>query len=104
MTQRDDKDDYEDGYNDANNLDGDDERILEISSQDRNNIVIEKTDRSLSEFYRWYKNGRLEINPEWQRQYVWDIKRAARLVESFLVDIPIPVIYLYKHDSGNYDV
>lgn len=104
MTQNDYKDDQEYSYDDANNLDGDDQGILEISSQDKKNIVIEKNDRSLSEFHRWYKNGRLEINPEWQRQYVWDKKRAARLIESFLMDIPIPVIYLYKHYTGNYDV
>jgi len=93
-------------WNDADDviLDGDDEGSLEVSKDDSKNIMIEKNDRSLSEFYRWYGQKRLEINPEWQRQYVWDKKRASRLIESFLMDIPIPVVYLYKHDSGNYDV
>src|SRR5439155_24744298 len=67
-------------------------------------VLIEKNDRSLSEFHRWYKGGRLIVDPEWQRQYVWDRKRASRLIESFLIDIPVPVIYLAKNDEGKYEV
>jgi len=67
-------------------------------------VIIEKNDRSLSEFRRWYGDGRLKIDPEWQRSYVWDTKRASKLIESFLVDIPVPVIYLAKNEDGNYEV
>jgi hypothetical protein len=47
-------------------------------------VSIEKADRSLSELHRWYKSARLIIDPEWQRNYVWDNRRASRLIESFL--------------------
>jgi N12 class adenine-specific DNA methylase len=30
---------------------------------------LDKADRSLSEFHRWYKQGRLIVDPEWQRNY-----------------------------------
>ena len=33
-------------------------------------ISLDKNDRSLSEFYRWYQRGRLIVDPEWQREYV----------------------------------
>ncbi|MFW5869727.1 MAG: GmrSD restriction endonuclease domain-containing protein [Planctomycetota bacterium] len=80
-----------------------DEGELAMSESDYG-IVLEKNDRSLSEFHRWYKSGRLVVDPEWQRKYVWDRKRASKLVESFLVDIPVPVIYLAKNDQGKYEV
>lgn len=62
-----------------------------------------QTEASLR-LHRWYKNGRLIIDPEWQRNYVWDNVRASRLIESFLLDIPVPVIYLAKNDNGKYEV
>lgn len=67
-------------------------------------ISLDKNDRSLSEFYRWYNRGRLILDPEWQREYVWDKKRSSRLIESFLIDLPIPVIYLAVNDEGKYEV
>ena len=67
-------------------------------------VILQKNDRSLAEFERWYKNGRLIIDPEWQRGYVWDKRRASRLIESFLKDIPIPVVYLSQREDGKYEV
>jgi len=67
-------------------------------------IILEKADRSLSDLHRWYKSGKLIVDPEWQRNYVWDDARASKLIESFLLDIPVPVIYLAKDDKGKYEV
>src|SRR4051794_5602437 len=33
--------------------------------QGKEGVSIEKADRSLSELHRWYRNGRLVIDPEW---------------------------------------
>ncbi|MBQ7263595.1 MAG: DUF262 domain-containing protein, partial [Synergistaceae bacterium] len=67
-------------------------------------VLLEKNDRSLAELASWEKAGDLIINPEWQRGYVWDRKRASKLIESFLKDIPVPVIYLAKRKDGRYEV
>jgi hypothetical protein len=82
--------------------DGIDEGDSEVEASE--GVAIEKADRSLAELHRWYRSGRLIIDPEWQRSYVWDNKRASKLVESFLMDIPIPVVYLAKTDQGKYEV
>lgn len=82
---------------------GADEGDLEVDLK-APGIIIEKNDRSLAEFQRWYKSGRLIIDPEWQRQYVWDRRRASKLIESILIDVPIPVIYLAKNQEGRYEV
>ena len=43
-------------------------------------------------------------DPDYQRKYVYDDKRASCLVESILIGIPIPVIYLAEEDEGVYSV
>jgi hypothetical protein len=83
--------------------DGADEGDLEVDLR-APGIIIEKNDRSLSEFQRWYKTGRLIIDPEWQRLYVWENRRASKLIESILIDVPILVIYLARNEEGRYEV
>ncbi|TCT22696.1 GmrSD restriction endonuclease domain-containing protein [Thiobaca trueperi] len=81
-----------------------DEGELNPAASPQKKVVLDKADRSLSELHRWYKSGRIIIDPEWQRNYVWDLSRASKLIESFLLDIPVPVVYLAKTDSGKYEV
>src|SRR5262249_9686780 len=79
-------------------LEGSDEGDLELSAAA--SMSLAKNDRSLAEFFRWYSKGKLVIDPEWQRRYVWDRKRASRLIESFLIDLPVPVVYLAVNMEG----
>lgn len=67
-------------------------------------IRFEHSDRSLAEFYRWYEEGDLIIDPEWQRNFVWTPKQRSKLIESFILSIPIPVIYLAKTKEEKYEV
>lgn len=83
-------------------VDASDEGDLNISGQ--NKIILEKADRSLFELHRWHQKGTIVVDPEWQRNYVWDKKRATKLIESFLSDIPVPVIYLGNNGNGKYEV
>ena len=34
--------------------------------------------------------------PEYQRKYVWDQNRASRFIESLLLDLPVPGVFLYR--------
>jgi hypothetical protein len=67
-------------------------------------VNLKENQRSLFELHRWYNRGSLVIDPEWQRRYVWDRKRASRLIESFLINLPIPVIYLAGYEQAKYEV
>lgn len=84
-------------------LDGAEEGDYTVSSSART-VTLQKADRGLSELKRWFDKGRLVIDPEWQRGYVWDDKRASRLIESFLIELPVPVIYFAKNEAGQYEV
>lgn len=83
-------------------LEGSDEGDLTAPSA--TTASLEKADRSLSEFKRWSDEGDLVLNPEWQRNYVWTVPQASRLIESFLLHIPIPVVYLSTTAEQKYEV
>jgi hypothetical protein len=50
--------------------------------------------QSISWFQDHYKAGRLELRPPFQRKPVWADKQRSSLVESILLDIPIPEVYI----------
>ena len=67
-------------------------------------VPIEKIDRSLVELKRLHDEGDLIVDPEWQRNYVWTNRQASKLIESFLLNIPVPVIYLARTQDNRYEV
>ncbi len=78
------------------------EDILEMAREEK--VSYRKGERSLEQFHRWHQSGRLILDPDWQRNYVWTPKRASLLIESLLIDIPIPLIYLAQNDRDEYEV
>lgn len=44
--------------------------------------------------------GRISLDIEYQRKYVWDKGKASRLIESLLLNIPIPVCYFAEDERG----
>lgn len=58
-------------------------------------IVSSPNDFNIKTIYDFIRSGTMKI-PAFQRNYVWDIKRASKLVESILMGLPIPQIFLYE--------
>lgn len=52
------------------------------------------TSQSISWFQTQYREGRLELRPPFQRKPVWTEKQRSALIESALLDIPIPEVYV----------
>ncbi len=46
----------------------------------------------------------INISPEFQRRQVWDKKKKSKFIESLLMNIPIPQIFLYETDYNLYEV
>lgn len=44
------------------------------------------------------------IIPFYQRKYVWKIEQASRLIESFLMGLPVPQLFLYVNDDDQLEV
>jgi|LQYC01.1.fsa_nt_gi Protein of unknown function DUF262. len=63
-------------------------------------IYTDKGDPEVDSLYGKYKKGKLILQPDFQRHFVWDSGKSSRLIESALLDIPLPVIYLSEERDG----
>jgi hypothetical protein len=48
--------------------------------------------------------GYMDLRPFYQRRARWDAKMQSRLIESFLINIPVPPIILYETEYNSYEV
>src|SRR5215212_8594960 len=46
----------------------------------------------------------LNLRPEYQRRLVWDHKKKSLFIESLLMNVPVPPVFLYEYDLSRYEV
>jgi len=81
---------------------GDDESSQEQDiSFTEYDISVSPNDFNVSTIDSYINKGIFEI-PGFQRNYVWDRKRASKLIESLLIGIPIPQLFLYEQVKNNF--
>lgn len=47
---------------------------------------------------------RYKLDPEYQRRHRWNDQRKSRLIESFLMNVPVPPVFLYERDLARFEV
>lgn len=62
-------------------------------------ILNYPADTTLKGYRQQFEDGLL-IVPNFQRRFVWDQVKASKLVESFLIGLPVPGVFLYKPRQG----
>ncbi|WP_454989704.1 DUF262 domain-containing protein [Capnocytophaga sputigena] len=85
-------------------FDGDydqDELENNTSSIAEYNISVSPNDFNVKTIFDFMESGIIKI-PDFQRNYVWDIKRASKLIESLLIGIPIPQIFLFEEKRNSF--
>ena len=65
----------------------------------RYEITSYPTDFTVRVMYEKWESGQIII-PDYQRRYVWNLPQASRLIESFLLGLPIPQVFLYRERSN----
>ena len=76
---------------------------LDLTGDERR-LVTQPYDLSVSSLVDDIDAGRLLLRMEYQRSYVWDDAKASRLVESLLLNVPIPVCYFAENEDGTLEV
>jgi hypothetical protein len=66
-------------------------------------ISASPNDFNIKTLFDFIASGIVKI-PGFQRNYVWDIKRASKLIESIIIGIPIPQIFLYEESKNKFIV
>ena len=84
----------------------DDNYEVALDSTEERRILSEPKDLSIRELITLKSEGNLDLQPSYQREYVYDSNksRPSRLIESILMDVPIPVIYLAEEKDCSYSV
>jgi Protein of unknown function DUF262 len=59
---------------------------------------------SIGEVLSLYRDGDIDIHPEFQRIFRWTLDQKSRLIESVLLGIPIPPIFVSQRSDGVWDV
>jgi hypothetical protein len=72
-------------------------------------VLQEKNDIFLShvlDFIQGTSENRVwsNLRPEYQRRLRWDNKKKSKLIESFIMNIPVPPIFLYEKTLGKFEV
>jgi len=68
-------------------------------------IVTESNREQLPNFVEALKRtGWMELRPFYQRRPRWDTARQSRLIESFIMNIPVPPLFVYESDLAKYEV
>lgn len=69
-----------------------------------NAVVVQPNDLALKTLADWVEQGTIDVSPDFQRRDRWNPEKQSALIESFLLNLPIPPIYLAEDETGQYSV
>ncbi len=59
---------------------------------------------SIGEIVTMYVNGEIIIDPEFQRLFRWNIGQKSKLIESLLLGIPLPSVFVFEKADGTWEL
>lgn len=77
-----------------------DAQIVEHSTT----VQTQSYSMSVSEIVAMYRDGELQLHPQFQRFFRWTPEQKSRLVESLLLGIPVPPIFVSERRDAKWDV
>ncbi len=63
-------------------------------------LLIRHEHRTVHDVVRRIERGTYILNPDFQRDFLWDMATQSKLIESIVMRIPLPVLYLAENDDG----
>lgn len=86
------------------------EKLRELLSTDEDKNIITSYDikhwvsnRSFGELIDMYENQEIK-KPEMQREFIWDSLKSSRLIESIILGLPIPPLFLLEIGKNKYEI
>ena len=59
---------------------------------------------SIGELTNMYTDGELIVSPDYQRLFRWDLRQKSQLIESILIGIPVPSIFVAQDNQGRWEI
>lgn len=82
----------------------DDKEIIELVNNAKKEFITDGYSMSIGELISMYKDGEIIINPDFQRAFRWSITQQTRFIESILIGVPIPSIFVFQNEEGKWEV
>src|SRR5437879_5416922 len=80
-------------------------QIEQIYDSGQNRLTQERNDFLLPQIIDFVRQKKwLNLRPEYQRRLVWSQKKKSLFIESLLMNIPVPPVFLYESDLSRYEV
>src|SRR5690606_36341848 len=67
-------------------------------------IVTEQARYPLNTISSMVHSDSYKMNPEYQRRHRWTNRKRSSLIESLIMNVPIPPIFLYEYEYSSYEV
>ena len=80
------------------------EEDIAFWSERQKELVTAQVDYNLGTLRDLASSNTIDLKPHFQRRFRWDDKKESRLIESLLLNVPIPPIYLNEDRYGRYSV
>lgn len=78
--------------------------LLEEIETAQRNVRTDAFQMSIGELVNLYDDGDIIIAPEFQRLFRWEIGQKSKLIESLLLGIPLPSIFVYELENGQWEL
>ncbi len=80
------------------------ENLIENVDNQIIKIRTKSLDVSFNELYDMYQSKELTISPDYQRLFRWGEEKQSRFVESLILEMPVPPIFVIETDDGVYEL
>ncbi|WP_083572222.1 DUF262 domain-containing protein [Flavobacterium johnsoniae] len=78
--------------------------LIEELNTGRKEIKTDSFSMSIGEIINLYKDGDLELAPAYQRLFRWDDQQKSKFIESILLGIPLPPIFVAQKENSKWSV
>jgi uncharacterized protein with ParB-like and HNH nuclease domain len=79
-------------------------RLQNQLEDERRLVSFDSYDMTVRQIFDMFTEGAIFVPPEYQRQFVWDADREAVLIESILLGIPVPSLFMATNKDSTWEI
>ncbi|MBP5983762.1 MAG: DUF262 domain-containing protein [Fluviicola sp.] len=78
--------------------------IQEQLDQNRRTVSFDNYDITVKQLFDMISEAQIELQPEYQRHFIWDSVRQSQLIESIFLGIPVPNLFMATNSDATWEV
>lgn len=80
------------------------EKLIGAVDEQSKSVKTKSLDISFNELLDMYNNKELVIDPDYQRMFRWSEEKQSMFIESLILEMPLPPIFVIEIEDGNYEL